>query len=147
VQVFTDFVVCVEILGYTPERRTSTYSKGADLPYVNGCSTKQLIPPARLGDPTWQYLSIPPGSQEQQHHIHSTARVVYIAAGKGNSIVGMPAVETVHELTPGMVMVLPKMIPHHFTASEEGLVVIPLHVFSSTTLENNHPMFAGTHIA
>ena len=139
-------LVCVQILGYTPEERSSTYSRGADLPYVNGCATKQLIAPNRLGDPTWQYLSIPAGSCEQSHHIHSTARVVYVLSGRGTSIVGMPSVQKEYELKPGMVIILPKMTPHHFTAAEDGLVVIPLHIFSSTSLENNHPMFTGTHL-
>ena len=139
-------LVCVQIMGYTPEERSSTYSRGADLPYVNGCSTKQLIASNRLGDPTWQYLSIPAGSSEQSHHIHSTARVVYVLSGRGTSIVGMPSVQKEYELEPGMVIILPKMTPHHFTAAEDALVVIPLHIFSSTSLENNHPMFSGTHL-
>lgn len=140
-----DSILCVEIIGYTPEARTSSYQKGSDLPYVNGCASKQLVAPNRLGDPTWQYLSIPPGSMEQNHHIHSTARVVYVLSGEGTSIVGMPSVQQEYKLQAGMVLILPKMVPHHFTAGDEGLAVIPLHIFSSTQLEHNHPMMAGTH--
>jgi len=143
---FSDFLVCVEILGYTPETRTSSYSRGTDLPYVNGCSTKQLINPARLGDPTWQLLHIPPMCMEQTHHIHSTGRVVYVIDGEGVSIAGTPENSTKYELTPGMCIILPKMVPHHFTAGPKGLLVAPLHIFSSTSLENQHPMFHGTHM-
>ena len=145
--ILDDSILCVEIIGYTPEARTSSYARGADLPYVNGCASKQLIAPNRLGDPTWQYLNIPAGSMEQNHHIHSTARGVYVLAGEGTSIVGMPSVQKEYKLEAGMVLILPKMVPHHFTAGDKGLVVIPLHIFSSTQLEHNHPMMAGTHFA
>lgn len=143
--VFKDFELCVEILGYTPEKRTSTYSRGSDLPYLNGCSTKQLVPPNRSGDPTWQMLVMAPGTTEQKHHVHSTARVVYVASGSGESIVGMPSNSTTYVLEKGMVLILPKMEPHHFTSKETGLTVIPLHVFSTGNNEFNHPMFNGTH--
>jgi hypothetical protein len=95
--VFDDFTVCVEILGYTPEKRTSTYQRGTDLPYLNGCSTKQLIPPNRSGDPTWQMLQMSPKTTEQEHHVHSTARVVYVLSGEGTSVVGMPDVQKEYE--------------------------------------------------
>ena len=142
--VFEDFDVCVEIFGYTPETRTSSYSRGTDLPYINGCSTKQLIAPNRQGDPTWQLLKMMPHATEQKHHIHSTARIVYVVSGSGNSIVGMPDDTKSYPLSKGMVLVLPKMIPHHFTSNEDGLLVAPLHVFSSVNNEANHPMFNGT---
>lgn len=144
--VFEDFELCVEILGYTPETRTSSYSRGTDLPYLNGCSTKQLIPANRQGDPTWQMLVMSPCTTEQKHHVHSTARIVYVAAGSGKSIVGMPECQEEFDLKPGMVLVLPKMEPHHFTAGRNGLTVIPLHIFSSGSSEFNHPMFNGTHV-
>jgi len=143
--VFTGFEVCVEIFGYTPEKRTSTYSRGTDLPYINGCSSKNLIPPTRAGDPTWQMLNIPPNCQEQEHHIHSTARIVYVAEGSGLSIVGTPHTFVKHKLNKGDVLILPKMEPHHFKSYSDGLVVIPLHVFSSSENEFNHPMYNGTH--
>ena len=116
------------------------------LPYVNGCSTKQLFPPLRLGDPTLQYLKIPPYSKEQKHHIHSTVRVVYVLSGKGKSIVGLENNYSEYELAPGTVCILEPMSPHHFeTPQGEPLVVIPLHIFSSiSNMEQNHPMFNGT---
>lgn len=143
---FNNFEVCVEIVGYTPEKRTSTYNRGTDLPYLNGCSTKQLIPPTRAGDPTWQLLQMAPNTTEQKHHVHSTARVVYVISGDGESIVGMPGAQSVYKLTPGMVLILNKMEPHHFSSGINGLVVAPLHIFSTSGNEFNHPMFNGTHI-
>lgn len=138
---FDSFKVCVEIYGYTPEKRTSTFSRLTDLPYINGCSTKQLIPPNRLGDPTWQLLYMPPYTSEQARHIHSTTRVVYVHSGAGWSHLGNEK----HKLEPGDVIVLDKMVPHHFSTQECPLQVLPLHVFSSTSQEFDHPMFHGTH--
>lgn len=144
--VFEDFDVCVEIFGYTPESRTSTYTRGTDLPYLNGCSTKQLIPPNRHGDPTWQLLQMQPNTTEQKHHVHSTARIVYVVSGSGESVVGMPANKKTHKLEQGMVLILDKLEPHHFVSYDDGLIVAPLHIFSSSQNEFNHPMFNGTHL-
>lgn len=116
------------------------------LPYVNGCSTKQLLPPLRPGDPTLQYLKMPPNSHEQQHHVHSTFRVVLILEGEGKSVVGLGENATARELKPGMVCIFEPMSPHHFeTTTSSGLVALPLHIFSSVGAgEHNHPMFNGT---
>ena len=84
-------------------------------------------------------------SAEQAHHVHSTARVVYVHQGKGKSHIGQDDKIKTYDLTPGTVVILDKMVPHHFSTDEEGLIVLPIHIFSSTSLENNHPMFAGTH--
>jgi len=139
-------ILCVEIFGYTPEHRTSTYHKYTDLPYINGCSSKQLIPPNRLGDPTWQMLYIPEHTSEQEHHIHSTTRIVYVAKGYGLSHVGTKNKVTLTELHPGKIIILDKMVPHHFSTTDSDLLVIPLHIFSSVgSSEQNHPMFNGTH--
>jgi len=141
---FYSDTVCIEIFGYRPETRSSTFSRYTDLPYINGCSSKQLINPNRIGDPTWQMLMIPPHSSEQAHHIHSTVRVVYVLAGQGTSHIGASGRTVDYDLTPGMVLLLDKMIPHHFSTGDSDLFVLPLHVFSSTPAEYNHPMFNGT---
>ncbi len=137
----------VVIRGYMSETKSRHYGRGTYLPYVNGCSTKQLFAPERPGDPSLQYLNIPPHSAEQAHHIHSTARVVYIAAGRGMSIVGMEGEQVERELIPGMVVVLDPMCPHHFTTPQgEHLVCLPVHVWSSAGREFDHPMHNGTHL-
>jgi len=135
------------IRGYMPETKMSTFSANTNLPYVNGCSTKQIFPPDRIGDPTLQLLNIPPYSSEQAHHIHSTVRVAYIVSGTGRSIVGMQGENIVEDLFPGKVVILQKMCPHHFETDGTHLIVLPLHVFSSSgPSERNHPMFNGTHL-
>lgn len=133
--------------GYSPENKTSELNIKTTLPYVNGCSTRQIFPPERLGDPTVQFLEIPAYTKEQAHHIHSTARVVYVLKGRGKSIVGMEQKHVIEELTEGKVVILDKMSPHHFETEGEPLMVIPIHIFSSVgALESNHPMFNGTHM-
>ncbi|OYD89390.1 hypothetical protein CDG76_35185 [Nostoc sp. 'Peltigera membranacea cyanobiont' 210A] len=139
--------IATVIRGYMPEDKSSTLVTRTNLPYVNGCSTKQVFPPDRLGDPTLQILDIPPYSSEQAHHIHSTVRVAYILSGHGRSIVGMRDHTTSEALYPGKVAILQKMCPHHFETDDEHLIVLSLHVFSSVgAIEQNHPMFNGTHM-
>lgn len=133
--------------GYMPEDRSTTIHQGTTLPYVNGCSTKQLFPPDRPGDPTLQLLHMPPHTTEQVHHIHSTARVVYVLAGRGVSVVGIGNHTVTHELCPGTVCILEPMCPHHFETAADFLLCTPLHIFSSTgRQELEHPMRHGTHL-
>lgn len=134
------------VRGYMPEDKTTTLRHRTTLPYVNGCSTKQLFPPERPGDPTLQLLDIPPYSAEQAHHIHSTVRVVYVLRGRGTSVVGMDQATVSEPLYPGKVIVLEPMCPHHFESSAEHLVCVPFHVFSSVGAEKFHPMLTGTHL-
>lgn len=144
---FLSSTLSVVIRGYMPEHKVSSTKYKTTLPYVNGCSTKQLIPPDRLGDPTLQMLHMPPFTKEQQHHIHSTSRVVYVLSGKGESVVGMGENIVKTELRPGIVCILEPMCPHHFETTDDELIVLPIHVWSSVgLLEKNHPMFNGTHL-
>lgn len=139
--------IATVVRGYMPEDKSSTIRQGTTLPYVNGCSTKQVFPPERPGDPTLQVLYMPPHTTEQAHHIHSTARIVYIVRGRGTSVVGVGKQTVVRELLPGMTCILEPMCPHHFETGADPLVCLPLHVYSSTgARELDHPMFHGTHL-
>ena len=136
----------VVIQGYRPPYRAAAID-APRLPYINGCSTAQLLPPIRPGDPTWQMLYMPPNTSEQQHHIHSTARVVYVQEGEGTSVIGQGAAAVNVPLQPGATLILDPMVPHHFYTGSKPLVVLPLHVFSTPALnEHHHPMMAGTHL-
>jgi mannose-6-phosphate isomerase-like protein (cupin superfamily) len=135
------------VRGYMPEDKTTTIHQGTTLPYVNGCSTKQLFPAERPGDPTLQLLYMPPHTTEQVHHVHSTVRVVFVLAGRGITVVGIGEHTVTHELTPGTVCILEPMCPHHFETGAEPLLCTPLHIFSSTgRQELDHPMLYGTHL-
>jgi len=140
-------VLATVVRGYMPESRRTSITTRTVLPYVNGCSTKQLFPPDRPGDPTLQLLRIPPHSAEQAHHIHPTTRVVLTLEGCGNSVIGMEGLTVTEKLVPGKVCILEPMCPHHFeTPYGEHLVVVPCHVFSTVPhgIETQHPMFNGT---
>lgn len=126
---FSDFAV--EITGYMLPMKIAEVGRKFNLPYVNGCATRQIFPPERLGDPTVQLLRIPAFSAEQAHHIHSTVRVVHIVEGSGRAIIGMDGCNEAVHLRAGMSMVLEPMCPHHFETEGEHLVCLPIHVFSS----------------
>lgn len=130
--------------GYQCGFKKSSLTQNVNLPYINGCASKQIFHPERIGDPTFQQLTIPPHTSEQKHHIHATVRVVYVLSGHGYSIVGQDKDTEETELNPGMVCVLDPMSPHHFRTENSYLTVLPVHVFSSTPGEQNHPMFNGT---
>lgn len=133
--------------GYMPENKSCGLLTKMTLPYINACSARQVFPPERPGDPTLQLLTIPPYTKEQAHHVHSTVRVVYVLAGQGICVVGTPGKTVVRDLSVGMTVILQKMCPHHFETSEQNLLVLTLHIFSSLgSLEKNHPMYNGTAI-
>jgi hypothetical protein len=135
------------VRGYMPEDKSTTIHQGTTLPYVNGCSTKQLFPPERPGDPTLQLLHMPPHTTEQVHHIHTTVRVVYVLKGRCVNVVGIGDHTVKHELCHGMVCILEPMCPHHFETGNEPMLCTPLHIFSSTgRQELDHPMLYGTHL-
>ena len=131
---------CTVISGYTPPERTAQII-GTNLPYINGCSTENLLPPIRLGDPTMQMLYMPPNTSEQARHIHSTARVVYVLDGRGVSVTDKKTV-----IRKGDVLVLDKMVPHHFVTGADFLWCSPMHIYSSIGSEKNHPMYNGTYV-
>lgn len=134
----------VKLRGYQCGDKSVSLNQNVNLPYVNGCATRQIFPPERIGDPTLQQLTIPPHTCEQMHHIHATPRVVYVLKGNGYSIVGQADNVEETELREGMLCVLDPMSPHHFRTEDEYLTVLPVHIFSSTANEQNHPMFNGT---
>lgn len=132
------------IRGYQCGKKAVSLNMHVNLPYINGCATRQIFAPERIGDPTLQQLTIPPFTSEQAHHIHATPRVVYVYKGRGWSIVGQDNNTDETELVEGMLCVLDPMGPHHFRTEDDFLTVLPVHVFSSTPNEQNHPMFNGT---
>jgi len=144
-EVIESLYMCVIIRGYVcPNKIVEIDGSDTNLPYINGCSTDQLIHPIRPGDPTLQKLTIPAHASEQKHHIHSTPRIVYVYKGLGWSVVGMKG-QNRYLLEEGDVIILNKMEPHHFETEENNLTVIPLHIYSSTPLEHHHAMKIGTH--
>lgn len=135
----------VVVRGYTPPKRFAQINMQTHLPYVDGCSSSNLLPPLRPGDPCVQLLRIPAGCSEQRHHIHTTPRVVRVVGGRGKMYEGIGDRVTQRDLTPGATVLIDAMEPHHFTAEDEDLVVVPIHIWSSVAGEGLHPMRFGTH--
>lgn len=138
---------CVVIRGYAPANRSASLKGGTNLPYVNGTSSETLIAPQRPGDPTAQLLFMPANTSEQQHHIHSTTRVVKILDGRCSAIVGMPAKYDTVPLESGDTIVMSRMTPHHFVTDDGHFLCISIHIWSSAPHESQHPMEFGTHTA
>lgn len=149
ISIKSNFVATI-IRGYMSPKKKVYIDTNTNLPYVNGCSTRQMVQTERIGDPTYQLLQIPSGSSEQAHHIHSTTRVVYILSGYGWSHVGMDTSIQKTRLEPGMIGVFDPMTPHHFETDNdalEPLIVLPLHIYSSSGVaEFSHPMFHGSYL-
>ena len=83
---------------------------------------------------------MPPFKSEQSHHIHLTARIVYIKSEQDYSEVGMGSKSVKKEI------VTEKICPHHFLTELKSLTVVMLHIWSKVQdMEHNHPMFNGTH--
>jgi len=137
--------VIITIYGYIPPNRTAQINLKTYLPYINGCSTNNILPPIRSGDPCMQLLKIPAGCSEQKHHIHSTDRVVYVLSGSGTAVSGVGSNIEKHKLVEGKTLILHAMEPHHFETDDQDLIVVPMHIWSSTNDEFNHPMMLGTH--
>ena len=138
----------VLVFGYNPPSASCEirYGQGGDLPYINGCSTSQIFPPIRAGDPTAQLLYMPRKLKEQEHHVHPTARVVLVLKGSGVAVFGNPQNNETAQLNVADVVIIDRMVQHHFEAGEGGLVVLPVHIFSSVQgVEEIHPMKLGTH--
>ncbi len=143
-QPIAHFGFAAVLRGYRCGNKTASLDQNVNLPYINGCATRQIFSPERIGDPTLQQLTIPPHTSEQAHHIHATPRIVYVYRGEGYSIVGQGDCNEETELREGMICILDPMSPHHFRTEDSFLTVLPIHVFSSTPNEQNHPMFNGT---
>lgn len=139
-------IMCTVIRGFTglDIQVKQSHFHGV-LPYINACSTRQLIHADRAGAPTLQLLKMGPWTKEQAHHVHSTPRVVYIAKGRGRSILGQQGHSTTIELVAGQGLILDEFCPHHFETDDVDLIALPLHIYSSIPNEKWHPMYLGTH--
>lgn len=132
----------VLIRGYMTENKTTELQKSCNLPYINGCSSRQIFSPERQGDPCWQMMFMPPKTKEQMHHVHTTARAVYVLKGKGSCVYDHGKE---FEFNAGDTIIIPKLVSHHFITDDLSLTVLPVHIFSSLgSIEFDHPMMRGT---
>ncbi len=71
--------------------------------------------------------------------------MVYVLSGSGTAVSGVGSNIEKHKLVEGETLILHAMEPHHFETDDQDLIVVPMHIWSSTNDEFNHPMMLGTH--
>lgn len=110
------------------------------LPYVDGCTTSLLVPPAVRGDPCLHQLCIPPGTI-QREHFHPSVRVGLVASGSGCCIMDQER----WPLEVGQSFILRPGALHHFETETSALCVITYHPDSDFgPSAGNHPMWNQT---
>lgn len=111
--------------------------------YIDGCSVSQLVPPARLGDPTFQQLVFPPGVDQSQH-IHPTIRLGMVISGSGHC---RTPDGILRPLRTGDAFMLEERFQHSFVTDRESMSVIAFHPDSDVgPTDDNHPMLSRTFI-
>ncbi|MGZ6480570.1 MAG: cupin domain-containing protein [Bdellovibrionales bacterium] len=111
--------------------------------YIDNCSVSQLVPPARLGDPTLQQLVFPP-NVDQTMHLHPTLRMGFVHLGSG--FCKLPDGSKL-ALEPGTVFYLPERQVHGFQSNKESMVIIAYHPETDVgPTDQSHPMLSRTYL-
>lgn len=111
--------------------------------YIDNCSVSQLIPPARLGDPTLQQLVFPP-NVDQTMHLHPTIRMGFVQAGSGFCKMADGSKQA---LEAGNVFYLPERQVHGFQSLKDPMVIIAYHPDSDVgPTDHSHPMLSRTYL-
>lgn len=135
--------IVVERLGY---RGMSQFGGPVEntgrLCYIDNCSTSIIISPPRMGDPVFNLLVFPPGTQ-QTMHIHPTVRLGIVYEGQGECV--LPNA-TKLPLKPGIAFYLHEGMPHCFNSFSESLKIIAFHPDSDVgPTDSSHPMLSRTY--
>lgn len=110
------------------------------LMYIDGCSSTVLVSPPRKGDPCFNFLHVPKGT-DQTPHTHPTLRVGYII--EGNGIIKLEA--SSHPLKEKTFFCLPADMVHSFHTDEEDLRIVIYHPDSEVgPSDEAHPMLNRT---
>jgi hypothetical protein len=111
------------------------------LKYIDGCTDSLLIPPIRFGDPCFNALYFPPGTNQTQH-THPSIRIGLVFKGDGECLTPKGK----KSLTPGMAFIIHPNALHSFhTPCESELVVVAYHPESDFgPQDTNHPMINKT---
>ena len=110
--------------------------------YIDGCSDSLLVYPARMGDPSLNFLYFPPNI-DQTFHIHPSIRIGVIANGKGTCSLASGIVE----LNAGDMFCLEERETHRFSTQDESMTVIAYHPDGDWgPTDHNHSMLNRTYI-
>lgn len=117
------------------------------LVYIDGCSDSLLVYPPRLGDPSLNLLSFPPGIN-QSFHIHPSIRLGVVISGEGYSNVRTHGVESAIALTPGTAFCLDEREMHRFRTEGKPMIVIAYHPDGDWgPTDQNHTMLNRTYLS
>jgi hypothetical protein len=113
------------------------------LRYIDHCSATQLVPPARLGDPTLQFLHFPPNTR-QSMHIHPTIRCGYVFSGHGKCISSTGAEFAIES---GSAFLLEEGYPHCFHSGDKPIAIVVYHPDTDVgPTDQSHPMLSRTYL-
>jgi hypothetical protein len=110
--------------------------------YIDNCSTSILVSPPRLGDPVFNLLVFPPGTN-QTMHIHPTVRLGIVYEGHGECVT--PNADPL-PLKPGMAFYLHEEKAHCFRSFDKTMKIIAFHPDSDVgPTDSSHPMLSRTY--
>lgn len=110
------------------------------LRYIDGCSDTLLISPPLLGDPCFNLLHLPPGT-DQTFHTHPTLRAGMVHAGRGVCRTDAG----VFPLLPGRLFLLYPDAIHAFRTEGESMTLTVYHPDSDFgPSHDEHPMLNRT---
>ena len=110
------------------------------LRYIDGCSDTLLVAPVVWGDPCLNYLHLPQGVVQTDHH-HPSLRAGIVLRGNGTCVMDGRAVP----LTPGVVFMLEPGTTHRFESGSVPLEIVAWHPDSDFgPTDDDHPMLNRT---
>lgn len=142
-------LVLIQRFGYRGMLAGGRIEDEGRLAYIDGCSDSVLVPPARQGDPVFNFLHFPPGIL-QSVHSHPSIRLGVVARGSGASFgPDRQGGEWERPLSPGAVFMLEPHEMHAFrtTGSGTSMDVIAYHPDSDWgPTDGIHPMLNRTYL-
>lgn len=152
--VVDGLAVLIRRYGYRGMTSTGVIEDEGRLAYIDGCSDSVLVPPARAGDPVFNFLHFPPGI-EQSVHSHPSIRLGVVARGRGAAFgpkrggSAADQAEWTEPLNVGSVFLLEPHEMHAFrtTQSATAMDVIAYHPDSDWgPTDGVHPMLNRTYL-
>ena len=92
------------------------------LRYIDGCTDSLLISPVVLGDPCFNFLNFPAGTN-QTSHTHPSHRIGMVINGRGYCRLENRSIS----LEKGLVFVIPAHTVHGFVTRDSSMSVIAYH--------------------
>jgi quercetin dioxygenase-like cupin family protein len=129
-------------LGYQGIQQIGRTENKGRLSYIDGCSSTILVPPPRKGDPCFNLLHFPQGT-DQSGHTHPSIRIGVVASGEGIAY----ADHDVKPLRTGDMFFLLAHEMHRFVTAESEMRIIAYHPDSDWgPTDQDHAMLSRTYL-